>query len=227
MGEAKRRREQAVATVYHHTSTLRTNLIWMSGVVEVEGQSKPAFHPELGEIRTDALRRRSMKDFPPLAWFTQRIEVPRCLFPSLYLASDSGVVRELDVSEEVANGIAMQRVALGFPVSAIPVVRWNEHPGYVTPEGRDLNASATDAGDNPDDWYVAERPVDVLQITEFWSSASILNPKLKRRDAYIKDIHRMVTLCRERPGAYITPTWMTPKQAAALANRMKLPIQKP
>ena len=28
-----------VPTVYHHTSTVRTNLIWMSGVIEVEGKS--------------------------------------------------------------------------------------------------------------------------------------------------------------------------------------------
>ena len=38
MGAAKRKRQNRVPTVYHHTSTLRTNLIWMSGVIEVEGK---------------------------------------------------------------------------------------------------------------------------------------------------------------------------------------------
>ena len=78
-GEAKRKRENAVPTVYHHTSTLRTNLIWMSGVVQVEGRSEGAFHPDLGEIKTDELMRRACKEFPPVAWFTTRIKIPECL----------------------------------------------------------------------------------------------------------------------------------------------------
>lgn len=49
MGEAKRRKMKEAElgpVVYHHTSTLRTNLLWMSGVIELEGQSRrPAFHP--------------------------------------------------------------------------------------------------------------------------------------------------------------------------------------
>jgi hypothetical protein len=56
-----------VPTVYHHTSTLRTNLIWMSGVIEVEGKSKGVLHPQIGEIRTDAKVRRALKDFLPVA----------------------------------------------------------------------------------------------------------------------------------------------------------------
>ena len=78
----KIRRQNQAATVYHHTSTLRTNLIWMSGVIEVEGKSKGVFHPQLGEIRTDAKVRRALKDFPPVAWFTTRIAVPRVLTSS-------------------------------------------------------------------------------------------------------------------------------------------------
>ena len=35
MGQAKLKRSLPVSVVYHHTSTLRTNLLWMSGVVEV------------------------------------------------------------------------------------------------------------------------------------------------------------------------------------------------
>jgi hypothetical protein len=46
MGEAKRRRQQNSTpdrVVYHHTSTLRTNLLWMSGVIEVEGRGRDGF----------------------------------------------------------------------------------------------------------------------------------------------------------------------------------------
>ena len=66
-------------TVYHHTSTLRSNLLWMSGVIEVEGKASPVFHPKIGEINTNARLRRSMTDFPPVAWFTSQIEVPKYL----------------------------------------------------------------------------------------------------------------------------------------------------
>ena len=51
MGEAKRKRgNAAVSTVYHHTSTLRTNLIWMSGVIQIEGKSAGIIHPQLARI---------------------------------------------------------------------------------------------------------------------------------------------------------------------------------
>src|SRR5712664_3230068 len=85
MGEAKRRRlaSDGSLTVYHHTSTLRTNLIWMSGAIELEGRSPPVYHPRLGEIRTDALARRSMKDFAPLAWFTTQTSIPQCLVKNI------------------------------------------------------------------------------------------------------------------------------------------------
>jgi hypothetical protein len=81
MGEAKRRKLAAVqgGVVYHHSSTLRTNLMWMSGVIEVEGRGKPALHPKFGELRTDASLRRALKDFPPVAWFTSDISIPNCL----------------------------------------------------------------------------------------------------------------------------------------------------
>jgi hypothetical protein len=72
MGEAKRRKMNAEPTVYHHTSTLRTNFLWMSGYVLPEGKMKPARHPDLGVVQTDARFRRAMQDFPPVAWFTSR-----------------------------------------------------------------------------------------------------------------------------------------------------------
>jgi len=59
--------------VYHHTSTLRTNLLWMSGVIEVEGSGREPLHPQLGIIKTDVLRRRAMQDFPPVAWLTSEV----------------------------------------------------------------------------------------------------------------------------------------------------------
>jgi hypothetical protein len=83
MGEAKRKRLAERTVIYHHTSTLRTNLIWMSGVIELEGKSPPVTHPRLGEIRTDPFARRAMKDFPALAWFTTGITVPASIVKSV------------------------------------------------------------------------------------------------------------------------------------------------
>jgi hypothetical protein len=81
MGEAKRRQLAGTGEVivYHHTSTLRTNLIWMSGVIDLEGLSRPVLHPQMGEIRNDALARRELKDFTRLAWFTTQMTVPEAL----------------------------------------------------------------------------------------------------------------------------------------------------
>jgi hypothetical protein len=84
MGQAKRRQQQNAAlgpVVYHHTSTLRTNLLWMSGVIEVEGSGRQPLHPQLGTIKTDVLRRRALNDFRAVAWFTSEIAVPNCQVP--------------------------------------------------------------------------------------------------------------------------------------------------
>ncbi|PAQ03766.1 hypothetical protein LRP31_35000 (plasmid) [Mesorhizobium mediterraneum] len=226
MGEAKRRRETAVPTVYHHTSTLRTNLIWMSGVIQVEGKSEGVFHPRLGEIKTDALARRAMKDFPPVAWFTRRIDIPNCLVASTMFGVDkkTGVKKEITLAVEQANAMAMNRLAIGFPVGDIPVIPWSEHAGYATGEGRELNETAIAAGDDPMDWYVSETPINVMKVSEFWFSPSLMKPKLRRSDGYIVDIHRMVKLCRETKGAYIPPTWMKQEQAEALARSMNVPV---
>lgn len=220
MGEAKRRRENAVPMVYHHTSSLRTNLIWMSGVIQVEGKSEGVFHPHLGEIKTDASVRRALKDFPPVAWFTTRIDVPKCLQSKtlLYQSKDTGEMKELHLDEKMSNEIALQRIALGFPANNIAVVRWPDYRGYDTAEGRVLNETARDAGDDPDDWYVSEVPVDVLASTEVYTSASIFTPKLRRRPDYLRDVHHMVRLCRETPGAYIPPSWFNEEQARAFAK---------
>ena len=227
MGEAKNRRENAVPMIYHYTSTLRTNLIWMSGFIQVEGKSEGVFHPHLGEIKSNASLRRGLTDFPPVAWFTTRIEIPNCLRSEtlVYRSKDTGEMKELHLDEKMSNGMALQRIALGFPVSAIPVVRWQDYRGYNTSEGQELNDSAREAGDDPDDWYVSEVPVDVLASTEVYASASIFAPKLRRRPEYLRDIHHMVRMCRETPGAYIPPSWLSEQQARAFAKARGVPAR--
>lgn len=228
MGEAKRKRESRKPTVYHHTSIIRTNLIWMSGVIQVEGQSKGALHPKLGEIKTDASLRRALRDFPPVAWFTTRIDIPKCLIESRFVAVDKDTgerIMEIDANVAQANAIALNRVALGFPIADIPVIPWPEHPGYVTDEGKELNETAREFGDNPDEWYVAEQPVDVLKVSEFWSSKSVMKPKLERIDKYIPDIHRMVEAAKKH-NAFIPPSWLTPEQAMEFARRSGLKVME-
>lgn len=231
MGEAKRRREAAdgALTVYHHTSTLRTNMIWMSGVIDLEGRCPPVRHPQLGEIRTSAKPRRAMADFPALAWFTRKIDIPMCLQNTelLLFDPDTGqpLIRERgDVS--LSNALALNRMALGFPAAAIGAAPWQDHPGYSTAEGAELNETAIEAGDDPKDWYVTEAPVDVLKSTEIWSSKTIQNPKLSRLDWYLKDVHHMVKSCREQR-VYIAPTWLNTDQAKILAQTLGQTIGMP
>jgi len=197
----------------------------MSGVIELEGNSKGAFHPQLGEIQTDVKARRACEDFPPLAWFTSSIRIPRCLMDvDVKLTTKAGQPLEVDVmggrdKRAIANGITLNRMALGFPLAESSILPWREHYGYGTPEGRELNDSAREAGDDPDVWFVSETPVDVLRASEVWISRSKYQPKLERNHAYLSDIHKMVTLCRETEGVYIPPAWLSPEQAAALVKR--------
>ncbi len=213
-------------TVYHHTSTLRTNLIWMSGVIDVEGQCGDVVHPQIGKIMTDATRRRALKDFAPVAWFTTRVDVPRCLMRGEIQLEDktTGAVRRVHLSDDEANTLALRRVCLGFPLASISAVPWVEHPGYRTVEGAELNETGRDAGDNPDDWYVSESPVDVALLSEAWVAKSILRPKMQRQDWYVADIKAMVAGCRATPGAYIPPAWLTPDQAGRLASRLGVAV---
>jgi hypothetical protein len=227
MGEAKRRRlaGDKTLTVYHHTSTLRSNLIWMSGVIELEGRSPPVYHPRLGEIRTDALARRSMKDFAPLVWFTTQTSVPQCLVKTsiLFIDKVTRKAKQMDVDSDMGNAMALHRIAIGFRVGDVSVVPWIDHLGYRTAEGAVLNETAIEAGDDPRHWYVSEQPVDVLKSSEVWSSRSIMNPKLERWDWYLKDIHNMVRMCRERKDTFIAPAWLTTDEAKMLAVAMGVP----
>jgi hypothetical protein len=222
MGEAKRKRDLAVPTIYHHTSTLRTNLLWMSGVIQLEGRSEGAMRPVLGEIFTDANLRREMRDFPPLAWFTTDINVPRCLIDVGFKGKSkvTGEIIDLPNVEGLGHAITLQRMAIGFPIADIPVVKWIDHAGYKTDEGQELNASARECGDDPDQWYVAETPVDLLAASEIWGAASVMKPKMRRAPAYLDDMKNMVRMCRADPGAFIPPSWLTPDQAKRLGERM-------
>jgi len=169
-----------------------------------------------------------MRDFPPLAWFTSKISVPRCLVSStvLFKNLETGeVVKKMRLTEKQSNSMALHRIALGFPVSEIPVVRWKDYPGYDTAEGRELNETAIDLGDNPNDWWVSEEPVDVLKASEVWTSHRIMDVKLRRNDVYLKDVHRMVSLCREHDGrVYIPPSWITEDQARQVSDGLGVPI---
>lgn len=215
MGEARRRAALPVEIVYHHTSTLRTNLIWMSGVIDIEGRSEGCFHPLLGEIKTEVRARRAAVDFPPLAWFTRDIRIPKVLLESdmLVQPKEGGPPQYLSdmLGDEkmalIRKGFALHRVALGFPLAGSTIIPWPEHPGYFTGEGDTLNRTARDVGDDPNRWYVSDQPVDVLTASEIWTSGSIFEPRLERQPSYLPEVHRMVSMCRQFPGMYIGPTW--------------------
>jgi len=226
MGEAKRRRE-APRLIYHHTSTLRTNQLWMSGQVLPEGKMPPAFHPQLGKIETDAFFRRAMKDFPPLVWLTEDVAVPQCLVLTRLSFTKMGTGEEmagLDVNEALSNAITLNRVSLGFRPNNIGAIRWPDHHGYGTDEGQELNDTARDVGDDPDRWWVCEVPLDLMQMVEIRVSRSMSQPKLERQDAYLAKIRELIQRCRDNPGAYVPPTWLTPDQARALGARLGVPV---
>jgi hypothetical protein len=64
----------------------------------------------------------------------------------------------------------------------------------------------------------------LLKAIEFWSSRTIMNPKLQREGWYLKDLHNMVRTCRERKDVYIPPTWLKPEQARAVASAAGVPV---
>jgi hypothetical protein len=225
MGEAKRRQACGMV-VYHHTSTLRTNLIWMSGVIEIEGKGRDAFHPHLGVIKSDTVGlRRACRDFPPLAWFTVNRNVPGCLLNTMLAFIDPATGEPTapnTLEQKFSNTIALNRLALGFKAADIPVTRSRDHPGYATGEGQALNETARRYGDDPDEWFVSEVPVDVMKISEVLVSGSIMTPRLKRADWYLKDIRRMVALCKSTR-AYIPPSWMKSEEAKAFVAPLGIP----
>lgn len=70
---------------------------------------------------------------------------------------------------------------------------------------------------------MSDSRVDLLSMSAIYTSSSILRPKLETRDDYLVDVRKMVTLCRERAGVFIPPTWLTQAQAEELGRRMGLP----
>jgi hypothetical protein len=189
----------------------------------------PVDQPDLDVRRHRPPLRPGFKDFPPLAWFTRRIKVPNCLVRYTLVVVDpqTGERIEHDVGGEVSHGFALNRVALGFPLVGQGFVKWSDHPGCETAEGRELNDSASALGDDPGDWYVSEQPVDVLMLGEFWTSRSMLEPKLERFDCYLAEIHKMVTLCRTRKGVVIPPSWLTRSQGEQLARLWGIEVAAP
>jgi hypothetical protein len=138
----------------------------------------------------------------------------------------TGERRTINLDAAATNVLALNRIAIGFPIASVPVIPWPNHAGYGTGEGLELNETAIEAGDDPTHWYVAEEPVDVLHASEIWSSSSMLKPKLSRLDWYLKDVHRMVRACREHEGTYIPPTWLKAEEAQLLAKQLNLPIKR-
>jgi hypothetical protein len=127
-------------------------------------------------------------------------------------------------SRQLSDALALNRVAIGFRLAENPSIRlWPNHPGYSTAEGRELNETAIDAGDDPKKWYVSEEPIDLLRSVEFWSSRAVIEPRLRRLDHYLKDMHNMVRTCRARKDVFIPPTWLTTDEARTLSAMMDLP----
>ena len=221
MGEAKRRQG---AVAFHHTSSLRTNLIWMSGVIDVEGKSAPVFHPKLGRLATSAVPRRPMRDFPPLAWFTSKIEVPGVLrrISMASVSLETGEVLDMvDLSERESAAVALHRIALAFPTRLL--IRWPDYYGFATAEGRELNETAIEAGDDPQDWWVSETPVDVMAATGIWGPQRN-SDKLTRSDRYLAEVRSMVRMCRESEGVYIPPSWLKPEDVATTMHAAGVPL---
>lgn len=199
----------------------------MSGVIQVEGQTQPALHPHLGVISTDASLRRDLRDFPAVAWFTTQTKVPRTLIKSHLEFRDekTGELRHrYEVNRIESNMIALQRVALGFPVHLPQIVRWVDYYGFATNEGREINETAQEAGDNPSDWYISETQLDMLEVCEFWYAPKISDIRLQKMDKYIDDIRKMVAHCRTNKGTFIPPSWLTTQQAEELARKLQLPV---
>jgi hypothetical protein len=128
-----------------------------------------------------------------------------------------------ETSTEITNAIALHRFAFGFRIADLGVTPWPDHPGYHTEEGQGLNESAREVGDDPDDWYVSEKPIDLLLMAEIWLSKSKYKPKLERNAGYLADVRHMVTLYRTTPGVYIPPSWLTEEQGQALARSCGVP----
>ena len=193
--------------------------MWMSGFILPEGENPPTVHPHIGNLHSDAGFRRPMNDFPPLVWFTRSVEVPGCLTSgAILMKSPDGEVYRHELSRSEAAALSLRRLALGFDPSEIEAIPWNEYYGYTTPEGQELNKTAGEAGDDPDLWFVAESKADIGLCRSVRIAKSDTDLKMIKNDQYLTEVKRMVHLCRNTPGAYIPPTWMSRGEAEKLAK---------
>jgi hypothetical protein len=189
------------------------------GAIEIEGQQEAPLHPQLGIIYTGLRFRRPCKDFAPVAWFTTEISVPKCLVQSsLFLKKeDSSETLEIPMSKVLSNGIALHRIALGFPASEIPVKPWPHYYGYATPEGQALNETARASGDEPDHWYVSEERVGLRHMSEIRIAKSMQDLKMKRNDEYLCQIKKLLAALKDER-VCVPPAWLSRKDVEVVAG---------
>jgi len=226
LGEAKRGAERERRMIWHHTSILRTNHLWMSGFILREGENPPVIHPHIGNLHSDAGFRRPMKDFPALVWLTRSIEVPGCLLSgTILMTSPDGEVYRHELTKNESAALSLRRLALGFDPYDVGAIAWRDYYGYDTPEGQELNETARQVGDDPDLWFVAENRMDIAMCQSVRIAKTDTNLKMIKSDRYLAEVKRMVQLCRSTPGLYIPPSWISQEMAQKAAQSQGLELK--
>lgn len=106
----------------------------------------------------------------------------------------------------MANAIALRRLALGFKLVDVGLTPWRDYRGYDTAEGRALNETARDAGDDPDRWYVSETPISLDHMREIRVARSVQDLKMMRNDAYLVALKEMLAKAKSAgEKVYIPP----------------------
>ena len=221
MSESRNRSGETDPIVRHYTSHLWTAQIWTDGRIRVEGERPDPMHPQLDLTGFhDPHQFRPMRDFGPVVWLTTQPGVPpTCRLVTMPVQQGREPGRHV-LGPPYSDAVSLTRISLGFRASDIGAVKWSEHPGYGTPEGRQLTVDAVALGDDPSRWWVCDRDVDVLRIVECRQAESIENPRMRPFDEYIVGIKRLVGMA-QIPNSWIAPTWMPPemaKEAARLAG---------
>ena len=126
----------------------------------------------------------------------------------------------------MAKAIELNHIALGFRIEDIPVVHWPSHPGFKTDEGKALNESAIELGDDPSDWYVSESAVDLMKVSDVLVQKNKAKKKMERWPEYINRHQENGAALPFEEEVFIPPTWLSQDQAKYLANRLNLPIAK-
>jgi len=224
----KQRQEMAAhgPTIYHYTSALYTNQIWMAGYLMLPGLRDVTYHPIFGDIPAVDC---SAFGHLPLIWFTTNRNIPRCLRSYMLMRpNDGSPALSVRAPALVVDAFCYMRIALGFHAKEIGAVPWPEHPSYDTDEGRGFAETAREVGDNPDEWYVAERPVDILKATTARLPKKVMGTELIPNDGYLREVKAMVAFSQEFPGKlYIPPSLMPRELAEQLTARLGLPSVRP